>query len=514
MTFKASASPVRYKLPRSLSAAALLLTLGGCEDNPEPTPQPTPQTRCEGFRGKTLEEARITGAELVAASGQLPEYCKVTGTLPPSLDFEVRLPTQWNEKTVFAGGGGFDGSIPSTDVYTQKGYAAIASNGGHTGDVLDASFALDPQKLDDFAYLSTHRVLPIAKALIQERYGKGSAKTYFEGCSNGGREALIEAQRWPEDFDGIIARAPAYNFVELLIAFNRNTQQLMKPGASLPSEKLQVLGKAVLDACDATDGVADGILSHPTACQFDPAVLQCAGAEQNDCLTAEQVASAKTIYSPTLLNGTTLYPGWPAGGEADPLGWDAWITGNGNATASAGGLFGSGLIKYFITRDPNYDPLTFDPNNWQPRINEMSALVSANNTNLGSFRARGGKLILWHGGTDAAISLKGTAAYYEGVVQSAGGQAAADTFVEYFPAPGVNHCAGGAGADTVDLLTALENWVEKGVAPSQAGLVATKLDPQTGQSVLSRPLCKYPRYPKYKGSGDVNSADSFTCVDP
>ncbi|QRO02022.1 tannase/feruloyl esterase family alpha/beta hydrolase [Archangium violaceum] len=503
-------APVRNTFSWCGSALAVLLVLGGCGTSPGPTPQ----ARCEGFRGRTLEGAQITGAELVAASGQLPEYCKVSGMLPPSLHFEVRLPTSWNGKTVHVGGGGFDGSIPSGDVYTQKGYVSIASDGGHTGDVLDASFALDPQKLDDFAYLSTHRVLPIAKALILERYGKSSTKTYFEGCSNGGREALIEAQRWPEDFDGIIARAPAYNFVELLIAFNRNTRQLSKPGAGLSSAKLMVLGKAVLDACDAKDGVADGIISHPSTCQFDPAVLQCPGAEQNDCLTAEQVTSVRTIYSPMSLNGTTVNQGWPVGGEADPEGWSGWITGNGNASLSAAGIFGSGLIKFFITRDPNFDPLTFNPNDWLSQINTMSGLVSANSTDLERFRARGGKLILWHGGTDAAISQKGTDVYYENLVQAAGGQAAADTFVEYFPAPGVNHCFGGAGADAVDLLTPLENWVEKGVPPSQAGLVAVKLNPQTGGTVLSRPLCKYPQYPRYNGSGDVASAGSFTCVNP
>ncbi|WP_257450565.1 tannase/feruloyl esterase family alpha/beta hydrolase [Archangium lipolyticum] len=492
------------------SALAVLLLLGGCDDPPEPTPR----SRCEGFRGRTLEGASITGAELVAASGQLPEYCKVSGALPPSLEFEVRLPSSWNGKTVHAGGGGFDGFIPSGDVYTQKGYASIASNGGHTGDVLDGSFALDPQKLDDFAYLSIHRVQPVAKAIIQERYGTSSTKTYFEGCSNGGREALIEAQRWPEDFDGIIARAPAYNFVELLLAFNRNTRQLSKPGANLSSAKLVALGKAVLDACDAKDGVADGMISLPSACQFDPAVLRCLGAERDDCLTSEQETSVRTIYSPFVLNGATLNQGWPPGGEADPDGWAAWITGNGNATLSLSGLFGSGLIKFFITRDPDFDPLTFEPNDWLPRIDEVSDLVSANSTDLTRFRARGGKLILWHGGTDAAISQKGTDVYYENLVQAAGGLAEADTFVEYFPAPGVNHCAGGAGADSVDLLTALENWVEKGVAPSQAGLVAAKLNPQTGETVLSRPLCKYPQYPRYNGSGDVNSAGSFTCVNP
>lgn len=489
------------------ASVALLLTLGGCG-------VPSAQTQCDKFRGRTVQGARITVAALVAASAGLPEYCKVQGELEPSLHFEVRLPSQWNEKTVFAGGGGFDGVIPSGDVYTAKGYASIASNGGHTGDPLDGSFALDPVKLEDFAYLSTHRVLPIAKAIIQERYGKSSAKTYFEGCSNGGREALIEAQRWPEDFDGIIARAPAYNFVELLLAFNRNHRQLSKPGAALPSPKLSLLGKAVLDACDAKDGLADGIISHPATCEFDPAVLRCTGADANDCLTPEQEASVRTLYSPTVLNGAVINPGWHFGGENHPLGWNPWITGNGNASEALGAMFSTGLIRYFITKNPDFAPLAFDPEQWLPEINAASALVSANSADLGRFQARGGKLILWHGGTDAAISQQGTAAYYERLVQAAGGQAGADTFVEYFPAPGVDHCFDGVGADTVDLLTALENWVEKGIAPSQANLVATKQSVDTGQVLLSRPLCKYPKYPRYNGTGEATSAESFTCVDP
>ncbi|MET0404585.1 MAG: tannase/feruloyl esterase family alpha/beta hydrolase, partial [Cystobacter sp.] len=477
-------------------------------------PEPTAQQQCERLRDKSLDGARITGATLIAAASPLPEYCKVTGGLAPSLQFEVRLPTGWNGRAVYAGGGGFNGSITPSDDHLRRGYAAIASDGGHTGDVLDGSFALDPEKRADFADRSIHRVLPFAKTLIHERYGKNAEKTYFEGCSNGGREALIEAQRWPEDFDGIIARAPAYNFVELLIAFNQNSQQLAKPGASLSDARLATLGKAVLDACDAQDGLADGILSRPNDCQFDPGTLQCTGADQDTCLTAEQVASVRKIYSPTRLDGAVINEAWPRGGEADPLGWSAWMTGNGNPAQSASGLFGLGLVRYFITRDPNYDPLAFVPEQWSARIAEVSAQVSARSADLSRFRARGGKLILWHGGTDAAISLKGSDAYYQRVVTAAGGQAAADTFVEYFQAPGVNHCEGGAGADAVDLLSALEGWVEQGIAPSSARLVATKTDRTTGTQLLSRPLCKYPRYPRYTGQGDPNAAASFTCVEP
>jgi pimeloyl-ACP methyl ester carboxylesterase len=505
----------RYnKTNHFLFSMGVTLLLGGCTPPPPPpAPEETAQQRCERLRGKALDGASITEATLVAASNTLPEYCKVTGLLPADLQFEVRLPSDWNGKTVYAGGGGFDGAIPSTDAYTARGYTAIASNGGHTG-LFDGSFALNTEMLADFADRSIHRVLPFAKDIIRERYGRNSEKTYFEGCSNGGREALIEAQRWPDDFDGIVASAPAYNYVELLLAFNRNFQQLSKPGANFSAARLATLGKAVLDACDDKDGLVDGIISHPAACQFEPGTLQCTGADQDTCLTAEQVASARTIYSPMRLEGIVINEGWPAGGEADPLGWAPWMTGNGNALFSGGGLFQLGMVRYFITRDPNHDTLAFAPQAWLPRISEVSAQVSANSADLERFRARGGKLILWHGGTDAAISQNGTAAYYQRVVQTSGGQAAADSFVEYFPAPGVNHCGGGPGADSVNLLSALEDWVEKGIAPSSANLVATKVDLQTGAPLLARPLCKYPLYPRYKGEGDPASAASFTCAAP
>ena len=469
---------------------------------------------CAALQGQSVEGAAIT-ARHVAAAGGLPEHCEVKGSLPPALDFQVWLPSDWNGKAVFAGGGGFDGVIQdfTYPAYAASRFAVIASNGGHTGEVFDGSFALDAAQLEDFASQSTHRVMPVARALVRAFYGRDATRAYFEGCSNGGREALIEAQRWPEDFDGIIARAPAYDFVELMLAFNRHTQLLSQPGASLSDAKLASLGQAVLAACDAQDGLADGILSNPGACAFDPATLQCQGAESDACLTAAQLTPVRAVYAPYVLNGQTIYDGWPAGGENDPDAWATWITGHGTPSASVGGIFGRELVRYLVTQQPTYDPLAFQPTDWLPRIQQLSARISANSTDLSGFRARGGKLVLWHGGTDAAISQKGTASYYERVVQAAGGQKTADGFVEYFPAPGVNHCAGGAGPDTVDLLSALDVWVEHGTAPSGQGLTLRKIN-ASGQAALSRPLCKYPRYPRYNGTGDANQATSFTCTAP
>src|SRR6218665_359553 len=500
------------KSPRFLThALALLLSGTACiHTRPPAVSQPTP---CEGFRARTLEGATLTGARLVAAAGALPEYCEVKGMLPPSLTFEVRLPTAWNGRTVYNGGGGYDGFIIPGDDIIARGYASVASDGGHVGGPLDGSFAADPAKLDDFAFLSVHRVLPVARAVIREHYGRDATRTWFEGCSNGGREGLIAAQRWPKDFDGIIAHAPGYNFVELMLTFNHHAQRLAQPGAMPSSAQLASLGRAVLAACDAKDGLADGVISNPTACPFDPAVLQCQGTVGDDCLTPAQVASARALASPHVLDGKTLGLGWPVGDAEDPGGWAAWRPEDGKIESTAGLRFSRDMIRYFITQDPAYDALAFNPSEWHARIDALTARISAHDTNLSRFRAHGGKLILRHGGSDGILTQRGTAAYYEALVRAAGGQEAADTFVEYFPAPGVNHCGGGTGPGQVDLLSALEDWVEHGVAPSQAKRVAHKPS-ATGQPVLSRPVCKYPRYPRYNGSGDETRAENFTCAEP
>lgn len=496
-------------LPRLLMPSLFVLALGATSCAHVPASPPA-LTACEGFRGRTVEGAQLTGASVIAATATLPEYCQVTGTLPPSLHFEVRLPSSWNGRTVYGGGGGFDGFIIPGDSYTAQGYASIASDGGHTGHPLSGAFALDPVALEDFAFRSVHRVLPVAKAILREHYGKAATRTYFEGCSNGGREALIEAQRWPDDFDGIIARAPAYDFVGLMLTFSHNAQLLAKPGAMPSRAKLEHLGQALLAACDANDGLTDGLLSQTDACSFEPATLLCHAESTPECLTPAELASVQALASPYVLDGRRLNPGWPRGDASDPGGWAAWLD-QPQLTDTAGSRLSGDFIRFFIAQQSGFNPATFDATAWWPRIEALSALISARSADLERFRAHGGKLILWHGGTDGIISQRVTTAYYQQLVQKAGGQAAADTFVEYFPAPGVNHCSGGAGADSVNLLPALEDWVEGRGPPSRANLVATR---RAGPGALSRPLCKYPLYPRYNGTGEVSQASSFTCVAP
>ncbi len=493
--------------------ATLLLGMAACTHAPSAAPEARAPD-CERLTALAVAGATLTQATRVPAQGPVPEYCRVRGELPPSLHFEVRLPTGWNGRTVYNGGGGYDGVIFPADENLARGYASVASDGGHTGTPAQGAFALEPGPLEDFASLSVHRVLPVARALIRAHYGQDATKTYFEGCSNGGREGLIAAQRWPEDFDGLVIHAPAHDFVSLMLAFNQHAQRLAIPGALPSRAQLAHLGQAMLAACDAKDGLADGIVSHP-GCAFDPGVLQCQGPERDTCLTPAQVASARALAAPVVLDGQVLYPGWPVGDAEDPGGWAAWRLEPGDFERSAGHVLSRELIRYFITRDPGFDSLRFQPGAWRERIAEVTAQVSALDPDLSRFRARGGKLILRHGSADGIISPRGTDAYYEAVVRAAGGQAQADTFVEYFPAPGVHHCGGipGPGPNQVDWLSALETWVERGVPPSRTPLLAHKPD-ATGAPVLSRPVCKYPLYPRYSGSGNPNLAEHFTCVAP
>jgi feruloyl esterase len=481
---------------------------------------PTPASLCTALTGKAIPTAdgtaTLTGGRLVAATNDEPEYCEVRGKMPPDLKFEVRLPTQWNQRLLYVGGGGFDGAIPSPLGYQFKqGYATAASDGGHTGTgTSDESWALDPEKLKDFAFRSVHKTMGVARALLQLRYGQSAVRAYFEGCSNGGREALIQAQRYPNDFDGIIARAPAWNFTDLLLAGNQIARQSFTSNANqLSTAKIATLSNAVLAACDHLDGSLDRVISNPFACRFDPTKLLCKGTANDGCLTAAQVTTVNTLYSVFRYDNearTPYYIGWPPGGESDPFGWAAWVATPGSALPDLSTRF----IRYFLQLGANYDPLRFVPENHLQIILNRAQLINAAATDYSAFRGRNGKLILWHGTNDWAISFNSTALYYNQIVAGAGGQASADQFVEFFPAPGVQHCAGGSGSDFVDLLTPLKNWVENGTPPSEQRLISLKLNYSNLTFSRPRPLCKFPTYPRYIDSGSIEDPNSYRCVAP
>jgi hypothetical protein len=525
--------------PTRIASLVALLAVAGCgggnDDGPGatgPVPVPTTPTlaqKCPGIAGQVLAGgATVQEARVVAAAGAQPEYCVVTARVDGStLRFEARLPTSgWNGKIAFLGGGGFDGAMPvatdlqfSESILTER-YATLGTNGGYDYpgargiDYFRAAFALDDEQLADFTYRSEHRALPAGKALVANFFGTPASRSYFEGCSMGGHDALIEAQRHPEDFDGIVARAPAGNVMGLFMQFNRIARQVRTPANALNPAKQTLLANAVLAQCDGLDGLVDGIVSRPRACTYDPAPLRCAaGADTGDaCLSDAQIATVRTVTSPIAsADGRWTHPGYFPGGENAAKGWGEYVWPSaafgGNSTQ---GLFSDGFVRSFITRDPTYDTSTWNYDAWLPRMAVVGGLFDAFDPDLAPLAARGAKLILWNGTTDSSVSARDTARYYDGVV-GALGQARADRTVELFMAPGVGHCYGGAGPDRVDLLEAVSTWVEAGTPPSAQSLAHRKVD-ASGATVATRPLCKYPAYPRYRGTGDVAVAASYACA--
>lgn len=469
---------------------------------------------CEALSGRSIGGATLGTAAVVAETATLAAHCKVPGLIAPQLNFELRLPLRWNQKLHYGGGGGYNGAIPPASAPAlNAGYAQVSSDSGHQGNVLDASFALnDPLAAQMFGSLSVPTVMGAAAEIVRLHYGTRAKRQYFEGCSNGGREALMTVQRYPTLFDGVIARAPAYNWVGLMGAFNRTAKALAAPGGAMTPGKTATLANAVLGACDALDGIADGVVSNAQACRFDPATLRCpGGADSGDsCLSDAQLASVASWTQPASFGGGVYTnPGWALTGNENVNGaWNAWVTG----AAPLQYLFSDTTVKHYLARDPAANSLLYDFDSDPGALFALAALNDATNANIVPFLGAGGKLILWHGGNDSALTAKATTEYHARVVQAVGGRANADQFVRYYVAPGVNHCAGGPGADSADLLTALDLWVTRHRAPGT--LTARQLDPATGNTVLSRPLCVHPGYPQYRGSGDPALAASYRCATP
>ncbi|MBD2860266.1 tannase/feruloyl esterase family alpha/beta hydrolase [Spongiibacter sp. KMU-158] len=526
--------------PLATSMAVLLTACGGGSDDTTSnsnaaattvSKQATASQVCATLAGKAIGVSQITAADVKAAKGSVPSYCKVAAKLEPSVNFEMSFPDNWNGKLYYSGGGGYNGVVAQADSGNlasalAQGYAVVASDSGHQGNPLDASFALNnPVALRLFGNLSVPNVTSAAIDVIQAAYGAPPEKKYFEGCSNGGREALMTAQRFPNLFDGVIARAPALNWAgQLAGAFNRNAKAFAAPGGQLTPAKITLLAKSVLNACDTKDGVKDGLVSNPSACtsaDFNPQVLRCAnGADTGDsCLSDAQLNTIKSWTDPIDI-GTAPNPvfhnaGWAlSGNEDDPGAWPTWLTGA-NGTPGWQFLFQDTTIKNIIARDPAVNSLTYPLEQNYNRLFSPAAEVDATDPDLTPMKRRGAKLILWHGLSDSALSYKNTNEYYNAVASKVGGQQALSDFVRYYQAPGVNHCSGGPGADQSNLLVALDSWVTKNTAPGT--LAAQKVD-SSGNTVLSRPLCPYPQYARYVGpANDDNAAkqaSNFVCTNP
>jgi feruloyl esterase len=484
----------------------------------------------------TLAEPVTSGTLTVPDAGVLkglPAFCRVAGVLRPTSDsvihFEVWLPTQdWNGRLLGTGNGGFAGSIYFRQMggYLARGFAVAGSDAGHRAEAGDASWAFGhPEKVKDFGWRAVHLTAEIAKQIIQTYYGKPQSKAYFDACSDGGREALMEAQRFPEDYDGILAGAPANNWSHLLGAAVAATQSLIAdPRLYISDLKLPAIQKASLAACDALDGLKDGIITDPSQCHFDPSVLLCKGEDSPDCLTQPQIDALKSLYAGAKdRNGATLFPGLTMG---DETGWGIWVVGEGPG-ASAAAQYALNDFRYIVTGDPKWNVLTADLDaSVEQSTQKTAADLDSTDPDLTRFAAHGGKLILYHGWNDPAISPRNTVAWYNSVQQKMGTEKA-DSFTRLYMAPGVEHCVGGPGPSAFGqlgipttkgskfgLFDALEDWVEKDSPPPD--IVATKYSsPETGSKpVMTRPLCPYPKVAKYNGSGDPNDAASFACAAP
>ena len=448
------------------------------------------------------------GAAAAPAGPVLPAHCRIAATLKPSadsvIDVEVWMPeaSSWNGKFQMVGNGGWAGTISFAAMANavQEGYATASTDTGHKGG--NALFAIDhPEKLTDFAYRAVHETVVTAKAMITKFYDRGPRLSYWNGCSTGGRQGLMSAQKYPEDFDAILAGAPA-NYQTHLHAWDLavSTPVLKDTAGAVSAAKLDLVNKAMINACDAKDGVADGILNEPIKCTFDVASLQCKAGDAENCLTAPQVAAIKRVYEPVKTSsGQVVFPGKVPGAEA---GFGAYIGGQ-NAPGISVGSF---QVAY---NDAKWDWRTFDVSKDLPIVDQkVGAIVNAVNPDLSKFKARGGKLLMYHGWNDTAISPGNAIDYYTSVQKRMGGKQ--DDFIRLFMAPGMNHCGGGPGPNLVNWMAALERWREAGVAPERIDAVRIA----NNRIEVSRPLCPYPQIAVYSGKGTTNDAGNFTCKNP
>ena len=481
---------------------------------------------CEGLASLSQPNTTITSAQNVAAGeftppgpngseaagvlpyGKLPAFCRVAATLRPSSDsdikIEVWLPISgWNGKLQSVGNGGWAGfiSYPALARGLADGYATTSTDTGHTGNT--GSFALGhPEKMIDFGYRSEHEMTVAAKAIIAAYYGDGPRLSYWNGCSTGGRQGLTEAQRYPSDYNAIIAGAPAINRMHIYV-WSLWIAQAVHQGENsyIPPSKYAMIHKAVVEACDALDGLKDGLISDPRRCHFDPKVLLCKGADGPSCLSSQQVDVARRIYSAAKnpRTGQEIYPGLQPGSE---LGWA-------NHAGPQPLSYATDGFKYVVFKNPDWDFRTLNLDNDVALADKVdNGTTRAMDPNLKEFFRNGGKLLMYHGWSDPQVSPVNTVNYFSTVLKATEG-IAADS-IRLFMLPGMGHCGGGDGPNAFDAIGALAQWFEKGQAPNQ--MVASHST--NGVVDRTRPICAYPQIAAYSGTGSIDEAANFVCKAP
>ncbi|MFJ2113410.1 MULTISPECIES: tannase/feruloyl esterase family alpha/beta hydrolase [unclassified Streptomyces] len=511
----------------ALTGSAPPTTTDGPATTSSRTTVTTPRMDCAALAKRTVEvlpgePATIDLARVAPATADTPERCEVTALIAPQHQFTLKLPTKtWTGRYLQFGCGGLCGltephgqtqMAEQCPGYQDGEYAVASGNGGHVGS--NGSFALDPNLVEDYAYEAEHQLSVASKNIIELYYGTPPDHSYFTGCSGGGRQALNLAQRYPTDFDGIIAGAPAANWVAMFVfsaGWSARANLAADGTQILTSEDLPVLHKGALAACDRLDGLTDGLITDPRACSFDPGTLRCEKGRTTGCLTAAEVTAARKIYRGAVdERGVPFYPGHPGGGQ--PIGsepaWQSYIVRDHPDVPSGDEQLADTHLRYLAAPNQakSYDwrTISFDRKTFR-ELSTMSPVMNANDPDLRPFRDAGGKLILWHGWNDAPIPAQGTIAYWEAVRKVTG--AGTDRFARLYLIPGMYHCEGGDGPDRADMLTPLTEWVEGGGAPDR--VVVSERD-EAGTTVRTRPVYPYPRVAVHDGVGDPDKAASFT----
>jgi tannase/feruloyl esterase len=469
----------------------------------------TPATSCSELAKLKLPDVKITEAVAVpaATTGAVrAPHCKVNGVIGTEIRFALLLPDTWNQKFMMGGGGGFVGTLDNQVASSVNGgFATVGTDTGHAGNVVDASWALNNlERRVNYGYVAVHRTAEVAKAIIRSFYGREIARSYFSGCSNGGRQGMMEAQRYPDDFDGIVSGAPAMDFTGIAAQFMKDIQALFpdskNPTSLVTAETMKVVGAKILEICDAADGVKDGVMDDPRACTVDLNTLPIADAQK---------AALKKVYAATTNKDGEIFPGQPFGGETEAGGWPLWISGGTPQLAmlkqpSLRYGFGTQFFKYFVFNDPSWDYSHYDLATWKKDTELAASFLNATDPNLDAFKAKGRKLIMSHGWADSGLSALGTIKYYE-QVQARDGKSG--DYFRLFMMPGVLHCGGGTGPDNADWTAAIVDWVEHNKAPDR--IIASKMS--EGIATRTRPLCPYPQHAVYKGSGSTDDAANFAC---
>ena len=488
-----------------------------------------PRKDCEALgKFKSKDIAQIAAA-MMPADAAAPAHCRVTGLLAPEIAFEVSLPPKWNGRFYMIGNGGHageamddSGRVAQRNQALQLGFAFAQTNTGHDArKEPGASFVMsNPQKAIDYAYRAVHLTATTAKEITKDYYGKPVSRAYWNSCSNGGRQGLLEAQRFPEDFDGIVANAPWVDQTGFTIGAMWNQKALS--AAPVTPAKLALVADKVMAKCDAIDGLKDGLIDDPRKCHFDPSrdVPACAaGADGEDCLTPAQAAAIAKVYSGPMSNGQPFFPGYMPGSEAvmpalfgggSGSGWMNVIVATQPEGKPADFNLAEGTMRYLVHKppQPDYDYKTFDFDRDIHMLDDWSKLADAKNPDLAKFKKRGGKLIMTYGWADSILQPLAGVNYYEQAVLKNG--PSTTEFFRLFMVPGMAHCGGGIGPDRNDSMTAMIDWVENSKAPDS--IVASRV--VNNQVVRTRPLCPYPQVARYSGQGSIDDAANFHCVAP